>query len=166
MTNTKTTQVLLDNIDAGWRDLMAYLDTLTPEQRTQFIDAAEWTIKDHVIHMAMWENGVNAILAGESRLAAMGIPEANWDIDIDEINDIMRRRFRDMPWNDVLETFRRVHADVIANISRLSDDDLLRPYRYYQPESDRDDPVVGSLKGNTYEHYNEHLPWMQAIAAG
>ena len=47
----------------------------------------------------------------------------------------------------------------------MSDADLQRPYNHYQPSSDRQQPVIGWIIGNTYGHYEEHQPWIAAIVA-
>ncbi|MBC7872040.1 MAG: hypothetical protein H7Y09_14435, partial [Chitinophagaceae bacterium] len=48
----------------------------------------------------------------------------------------------------------------------LSDADLMRPYNYYQPESAQAAPIIDRIAGNTFGHYEEHIPWMQAIVEG
>ena len=55
---------------------------------------------------------------------------------------------------------------LIDEIASMSDEDLMRPYRYYEFASMEDRPVVGWLVGNTFGHYDEHLPWIRAIAEG
>ena len=45
----------------------------------------------------------------------------------------------------------------------LSDEDLHRPYSYYQPGSPQTAEVIGWIVGNSYEHYDEHRPWIEAI---
>src|SRR6185369_7507904 len=53
----------------------------------------------------------------------------------------------------------------VDKIQSLSDEDLQRPYKYYQPDSDREAPVIKWVQMNTYNHYAEHTPWIAAIAA-
>ena len=161
-----TTAELLARIEAGWKALEAYLATLTPDQMTAKTDAAGWTVKDHLIHMAKWEYGMVALVDGGSRLEAMGIGDAAWDVGIDNLNALIQKRNKDLSLDEIFEETRAIHSAVTARISQLADADLLRPYKHYQPDSDRTEPVVGWLIGDTYEHYEEHLPWMKAIAEG
>ncbi len=157
----------LSRLDAGWGDLTAFISTLTPEQMTVPTDAAGWTVKDHLIHLAVWEDGMNAVLAHESRVERMGVDEATWNTDdFDAINAQIQQQHRDEPLNDVLATLDRVHADFRGRVSVMSTADLLRPYSDFQPGTDRTNPIVWSLVGNTFGHCEEHIPWMQTIVDG
>ena len=72
-----TRDELLANIQREWDSLQAYLITLTPDLVTRPTDAAGWTVKDHVAHLAVWEDSMNALLNGRSRAEFLGIPAAN-----------------------------------------------------------------------------------------
>lgn len=161
-----TVTELLRRIECGWDKLWAYLGTLTPDQLTQKTDAGGWTIKDHVIHLAMWEYGVMALLDGKSQLEAMGVGEATWEIGFDALNALIQERNREMSLEQVYTTFRSLHAQTVERIAQLSDEDLQRPTRYFQPASDQEHPILGWLVADTYRHYIEHLPWIKAIAKG
>ena len=49
----------------------------------------------------------------------------------------------------------------------LSDADLQRPYNQYQPNDPREAsdnrPVVDWVSGNTWEHYAEHISWINQL---
>jgi len=47
---------LITRINQGWDDFTTYLKTIEPEYFTIPTDAAGWTAKDHVMHLAVWEN--------------------------------------------------------------------------------------------------------------
>jgi uncharacterized protein (TIGR03083 family) len=155
---------LLTRLQNGWNELNAYLKTLTEAQLTTPADAAGWTIKDHVIHLAIWEDGINALLQHRSRREAMGIDAQTWNSrSVDKMNAIIQQRHKDMPLSQVMDTLRDVHQRLVQQLQVLPEEDLKRPYRDFQPESTSDKPVIGWIMGNTYEHYAEHLPWMAAI---
>jgi hypothetical protein len=156
---------LLRRMGKGWDDFQAYLKTLTPEQLTHPTDAAGWTAKDHVIHLAMWEKGIDALLRKQSRIEAMGVDQATWDAhDYDRTNAVIQQQHKNMPLDSVMKTFADVHASIVAQIKTLSTANLLRPYADYEAGADDERPVFGWIVGNTYEHYNEHRPWIAAIA--
>lgn len=155
---------LLTRMERGWNDFSTYLSTLTEEQLTTPTDAAGWTAKDHVIHLAVWEDSIHALLERQSRRERMGIDEAMWERgEFDEMNAVIQQRYQHMPLAEVLKTFQAIHQRLIAKIQSMSDEDLQLPYRHYQPDSDRDAPVWHWITGNTFGHYQEHQPWIAAI---
>lgn len=158
---------LLAAIDIGWNDLNRFLAALSPAQLSEKTDAAGWTVQDHAVHLAVWEDGIAGLLARQSRADAMGIDAATWASGgYDAINAVIQRRYHHLTWAEADAQRRQRHERLIAQIAALSDADLLRPYRFYDPTSTQELPVVGWITGNTFAHYAEHRPWMQAIAAG
>lgn len=156
---------MIHYISKGWDALHTYLNTLGEEQITGPVDDAGWTVKDHMIHLAVWEDGLLAVLNGESKREAMGVDEATWEAGLDPINAAIQQRLRDVPLDEVRSTMRRSHERIVAKISAMSDEDLMRPYSHYQPHIDDDRPIYGWIVGNTFGHYEEHIPWIQAIVA-
>jgi len=155
---------LLENMEQGWEDFNAYLDTLSPEQLTEPTDAAGWTAKDHVIHLAAWEDGVYALLVGLDRWEQMGVDRETWDTnDYDAINAVLHEYYYDLTPAEVLGSFKRTHQRLVKTIKGLHEDDLALPYNTYEPGSRQDHPVILTIVGNTYEHYEEHQPWIEAI---
>ena len=163
---TMTKAELLAKIQASWDDITGYLKSLTVEQITQITDAAGWTVKDHVAHIMVWEDGINALLDRQPRYVRMGVDAATWNSgDYDRMNAIIQQRHRGRSWDEVMQTFMDVHEQLIAKLETLTDADLMRPYRDYQPESTSDGPIYNRICGNTFGHYAEHTPWIAAIAA-
>lgn len=112
-----TTARLLDRIEIGWSDLLAFVDGLTEEQMTSLTDAVGWTVKDHLLHISAWENGVLALLNGQSRHAAMGVTADIWaSKDDDVINAAIQQNMRDLPLGAALEQFLSVHSQFVARI--------------------------------------------------
>ena len=159
-----TKDQLLAQLRAGWDSFNDYLATLTPEQLTGPTDATGWTVKDHIAHLARWEEGILSLLDGEPRHNSMGLDDETWDSDdIDRINEVIRQRDVDLSLDEVKQQFHDVHARLAARLDTLTDADLQRPYRHYQSDSDNDTPVIAYIVGNTFEHYDEHRPWIDAI---
>ena len=129
-----------------------------------------WSVRDHLVHVAAWELSLLALLRGESRLAAIGLTEAeDADLNVDEINQRILDAAQDQTWMEVLVAFDAGHADVLEQIESMSDADLLLPYSHFQPAAsgaEEDQPVLGYITGNTFEHYEEHLGWLRATGVG
>jgi hypothetical protein len=160
-----TTAEMLSRINEGWEKLQNWLSTLTDEQLGDVTDAAGWTVKDHLMHLTIWEDGIEALLQKESRHKRMGLSDETWDkSDVDEINDTLRQPYKDKPLSEIRRLTNEIHQRLLATIGALGDDALNLPYTHYDADAGKDAPVFGWIVGNTYEHYAEHLPWMQSIA--
>jgi len=158
---------LLARLENGWNDLHTYLKTLNETQMTIPTNAAGGTVKDHLMHLAVWEDGIHAVLTGDNRRERMGVDSETWKSDgFEQINAHIQQQHKDKPLSEVMTTFADIHQRMIDKIQTLSDADLMLPYNYYQPRSTQTAPMIGHIAGNTFGHYEEHLPWMQAIVAG
>lgn len=154
----------LRQLDDAWAALQAFIASVTPEQMTDLTDDAGWTVKDHLIHIVVWQDGILALLDHESRRDRMGLDEVTWrNRDFDAMNAVIQHQHRARSLDDVLSTLERTHQAFRARIAAMSDADLLRPYADFQAGSDNQDPILGWLQADGAEHYLEHIPWMQAI---
>jgi len=82
-------------LDAGLAPFLAVIDRLSAPPLTELRDAAGWTVRDHLTHLAAWADGVAALLRREDRWAAMGLtiaPSPGDDLDYDTINQCADRR--------------------------------------------------------------------------
>lgn len=145
-------------IEHGWGELQHFLGTLTDEQFTTPTDANGWTIKDHMVHLAAWEEGLRGVVAGKSKRETMEIDEATWEQGDDPINAVIQQRYRDLSLEEAKAMSQRVHESLVARLYALTDDDLTRPYA-----PDATHPLIALIMGDTSGHYLEHIPWMQAI---
>lgn len=167
-TSTENTVTdLLQNIETSWDKLQSYIDSLSEAQLTEPTDAAGWTAKDHLIHIATWEDTLNALLEGKPQWENIGVDKALWfSGDVDKINAIVQKRDQHMSLSEVRQKHQEVHQRLMSRIALLSDADLKRPIKDYQPESPRTHPILRALISDTYEAYDEHTPWIAAIVSG
>src|SRR5258707_2106076 len=162
----KTVAELLKNIEAAWTTFSGYIDTLTSAQLTQPTDAAGWTAKDHLIHIATWEDTLNALLDKTPQWERINIDKALWySHDVDAQNAVIQKRYQQMPLDEVRQKHREIHQQLMSKIRTLSEGDLRRPISEYQPGSSDSRPILRSLIADTYEAYEEHTPWIEAIVA-
>jgi len=141
-----TKEQLLERIEDGWAELDRLQAGLDAEAAAR-PPGDEWGLKDHLAHIAAWELSLVALLTGGDRSAAVGVP-AGGPHETDSINAVIHQRLRDA-------------------LAPLTDGDLLLPYSHYQPQEageSGNQPVIGWIAGNTYDHVREHLDAMRALA--
>jgi hypothetical protein len=158
---------LLTKTRASWDALNAYVATLDEQQRTQLTDAAGWTVKDHLIHLAVWEDGIWALLNRHDRATEMGVDAETWKRwNFEEINGVIQQQHKDDLWAEVEQKRQASHKRFVEQIAATSDDDLERPARDFQVNSTSNTPVIQVVTGDAFAHYDTHLPWIKAIAEG
>jgi hypothetical protein len=82
------------------------------------------------------------------------------------VNEIIYERTKDRSLADVRSDLGRAQQELLAALAGLTDADLQRTYSHYQPDEPGEDsgaPVLEWIAGNSYEHYEEHLEWIEAL---
>jgi hypothetical protein len=128
-----------------------------------------WSTKDHLAHLATWELGIVELLHRRPRFAAMEVEEAvSQGLSEDEINELIYRRRAQRSLQDILDNFYRVHQEMLKVLEAMDDEALLAPYDAYLPEGQTGPqaPVLGWVAGNTYEHFDEHRRYIEALVQG
>jgi hypothetical protein len=161
---TMTRDEAFDRIERSWRPLDELAGRLDSDRLQTLVSDGWWTVKDHLIHLAAWEDSLLALLDSRDRAAAMGAPGLE-NAGTDAINAAVQMQHRDDVPEEAVSRFRETHRRLLDRLRGLSDEDLSRPYSYYQPDADGLDdgePVSGWVAGNTFEHYDEHLAYIRA----
>ena len=155
----------VEPIEKGWSELTALVESLGPAGLENTGDG-QWAVKDHLVHIAAWEQSLLALLDGHDRKKAMGVPDASDETD--DINEAVWLLHRHQTPEQVLAFSRDSHAAMLKRLRDMSDADLRRSYNHYQPNDPRDPgddrPVVEWVAGNTYDHYAEHIGYIKAIS--
>ncbi len=162
----RTKGELLARIDSDWTALRRDVDAV--EHGLREVEAADgWSVKDHVSHIGAWEEGLRALLEKGDRQAAMGVAGLPAQSGFDEINAAIRLLHHNKSWNVVEDEALVIHAGLLNVLSRMTDEELLHPFSHYEPSSAGLDhggnPIYAWIKGNTYEHYAEHRPWIASL---
>jgi uncharacterized protein (TIGR03083 family) len=157
---------LLERISTERSALEATLARLRPDQMTSPGPNDDWSIKDHLAHIATWYRSLLALLEGRSRSEAVGISREEYEHGTeDSVNAVIDARNKARSLDDVLADLRATDQQVMAVIERLSDEDLYLPYSHYQPSDPPHNPapVIGWIIGNTCDHVAEHHGYIQAL---
>jgi hypothetical protein len=154
-------------IERHRRLLLDYVEAQPETALVERKDAAGWSAKDHVIHLAMWERSIVYLLRKQPRHEGLGVSEDVYlGHDVDHINDVIYRQHRDKDWATVRREFDDVHRELLAILAGLTWEDIHQTYSYYAPDEpgdERGDPVAYWIAGNTYGHYDQHREWIAAL---
>ena len=147
-TSRETEVSVVDQVDRAWEALQKTVASLSEHELTEVRDHAGWTVKDHLIHIAAWEQAFLAGLDGRPRHEALGIdPADDRGDDFDAINAAIFARHRDRSLGDVQAAVEASHREVRARLTG--------------PAARR--PAPGDVAGNTWEHYREHHGWIREL---
>jgi hypothetical protein len=139
---------LLGAIEAGRDRLTAALATFSDDAMLERIDET-WTRKDVLAHLGAWERRVVENLA---TLRRGDVPDGS--IETDELNERFHAQARDRSLDEVRASEREAYAAVVAAVAAASDEELFDGHHFAWTEGD---PLAGWFRGNTDEHYDEHL---------
>ena len=174
MADSPTTKPeLLDLIRFRWdvlQELLGQLDEAAMERPL----GDGWSAKVHLGHVAAWEKSALALLRGQHRGDAMGLPRPLWDehnsgndetwaASGDAVNAALAANTEGLSLAEVRADSDATHAEMVAQLKSMSQEDLEKPYSHYQPDDEPYEgrPVAGWVHGNTWEHYNEHIGWLE-----
>lgn len=139
---------LLAAITAGRDRLDAALGSLPDAAMLERVDDV-WTRKDVVAHLEAWERRVVDLL---ERLRAGDEPAER--IETDALNASLQAADRDRSLEDVRSSERRAYARLLGAIDGASDEELFDGGHFAWTDGD---PLADWFRGNTDEHYDEHL---------
>jgi hypothetical protein len=154
----------------SFNNTIEYLYSLTPEQWTDPEDEVGWTVKDHVSHLTVWAASIIAVIEKQPRWEGMGVSKEVWDAnlgDYDAFNQVLRQLNQEDSYQQVMADFISAHEGLLALVVEMSMEDLSRPFSDFQPWFESaTDPLYGYVQGNSSEHYDLHLGYIQKIVKG
>lgn len=131
-----------------WDEALAGLDDI---QLLQPGFAGKWTAKDVIAHIAWHERE----MIGVSRARTLAGSEW-WSRSTDERNEAIFQANRERPLDEVRGEAAQVYAELLGALQTLSDEELVDAGRFANMPADWLPWQV--IAGNTYEHYEDHLP--------
>ena len=146
---------ILANHEAAFARLEQTAKRFDERQLTEIRDPAGWSAKDHLMHVALWEQTLLASVEGRPRHQALGVDASTDDSsDWDAINALIQAKTKDRKLADVLETLRRTHAETRARLAAAELDS----------SSDAAKKLLADAPGYT-EHYDQHRGWIEELVA-
>lgn len=156
-----TKDELLERIRSSKGELDEVLQEIPDEAMVEPRPGGEWSGKDQLAHLAAWHELLLSRIRGIPEEQLLGIDADRYAaMDVDEINAFLHRRDATMSLDDARAAFGRTYAEVMALLEAMDPSALDAPYRSDLP----DRPLVDSVVGDTYEHYDEHLDLLAPLA--
>ncbi len=146
---------LLELIRSSRAEFDASLVGLSADQMIQPGASGVWSVKDIIAHLSWYEREMIETMQAHV-LAGSDL----WDLPLDQRNQAIFDENKDRLLQDVLEEAHRVFPFLVQGIESLSEEDLHDPGRF--PGMPSDWKPWEMLASNTYEHYQEHTPQVQA----
>ena len=119
------------------------------------------------MHLSAWEQGIVALLQRQPRFEAMQLNDKDMEgKSEDGVNEIIYQRNSRLKLPaEAMEKYRASHREMLQVIDQLSDEDLRKPYIEYLPAGSEGPhaPVYHWISGNTYDHVDEHIRWINDI---
>jgi hypothetical protein len=156
-------EALLARIQQSRASLEAQITPLSAEQLAAPGPDGGWSVKDHLYHLATWQQVQLARMQGRPEWAVVELDEATYRAaitsaeDFRDINAIIERRGKDFAPDAVLAHFRDACAQLLDEVNRWAYADLLTPVRPDGPT------VLKQLSGDSYEHDDEHLRMLRQM---
>lgn len=114
----------------------------------------DWTVKDFLAHITVWEQRMIAWLEQTLRneVPEMLPPGLTWD-DLDQWNEETYQKHRHHDLGEVLADFELSYKQSLEVVDNISEDDLIDPERFPWREGR---PLWVMVAANTSWHYKEH----------
>lgn len=145
---------LMTLIEREWSALMEVVGQLSSEQ-VHTPDEGGWSPKDNLAHLTEWMN----ILVGyyfdhQPPHEVIGAdPEVTEGWDYDLMNDVMFKRDRHQPLEQVLAELKSSYAKVVARLESMTFEELMKPR---DANDSQKGLIIESVIGNTSDHFEEH----------
>jgi hypothetical protein len=140
---------LLERIHRSWDALQDIVGSLD-ERQISAPGPETWSVKDHLSHLARWEEATLDRLEGRDPRVGLGIDDGEAREE-DAINAKLQRRDAGLSAPEVQDLLAQVHARLIARVGSLDAAALER--------------WIENIEGNTHEHFDQHLGWIRGLIA-
>jgi hypothetical protein len=156
MTTQENAAAALARFDHAWNELDKTVRGLSERELTEIRDPAGWASKDHLMHMAIWEQALLAKLDGRPRHHALGLAASTeGSEDWDALNAAIFAATRQRPLGEVLDALRGTHMTTRACLAAIAGGATDAPGA---------DAFLGDVPGYA-DHYDQHRGWIGELVA-
>ncbi|GAB4430552.1 MAG: hypothetical protein Kow0031_11430 [Anaerolineae bacterium] len=139
-------EAILEKIETSYADLVRLYRTAPVAWLVEPVMSNGWSVKDIVAHLAAWEWRCAALLE-QSEISNTPLQA---EPDVDALNQETFEERKNWGWEEVDDDARAAHRALLKAIKKMPPDRL-------------NDPVVyNAIAVETWDHYAEHLPAVQA----
>jgi len=160
--NTMTKDQLLERIEREHATFAGSFAHLSDAQMTQPGVENEWSVKDILAHISFWHQRLSYLLDCALRgepFARLRNEGEDGEAAIDRVNAENEAANKHRPLAEVRAEYVQAYDQALTNVARLTDDDLGADSRL---SAFLGGSLLELIAGDTYEHYQEHLPAIQA----
>ncbi len=148
---------ILDALEDERENMLEILDGLTPEQLIEPGVVGEWSVKDILVHLSLWEAELVKLL-WQIQQGQKPTTLHFSKIDVDATNQEWHQTYRDRPFERVFEDFINVRKQTIRRLEKFSELELSSPNHY---------PWAGQkaleewVANDSFQHEKEHAIQMK-----
>ncbi len=147
---------LINMIQTEFAQFESLIAPLSEEQLCKVPFKGEWSIKDIMAHIAVWEQICTRWL---DECARGETPHPSERVDI-ESNDRIYRENRDRPLAEVQELFHQAHQQFLHQVDllflTLPEEEINASHRFAWTEAWPGSSLIAVIADNSYEHYYDH----------
>ena len=155
MTERMTRERMLASLKQGREQWDALVARFTDEQMRQPLFADGWSLKDILAHVTWYEREMIGVIKARALVGS-----ELWDLPTDERNIPIYKTNKDKSLEAVKAEAVQVYEALYEAAATLSDDDLNDARSFADMPEDWVPWEV--IAGNSFEHYQQHIPELQA----
>ena len=149
MNSESEKQKMLALVNTVFDHIMQLVDGLTPEEKQEKGNLKLWSAKDTLANLTFWLRHFNSQL--EKSAKGEKIPTVEY---FNEVNDGVLLEHMDQPFEEALQDFKAIHAELFKKYEAFSVEELFDPKKFAWLE---DHPLADRILGNSVSHLASHL---------
>lgn len=159
--NPESKAELLQFVQDGRHQFEAVLNQVPQDRMEEKGVETNWSVKDILAHITAWETKMTQVLGDMQTSDKM----PDWpvgDEGVDDLNAAFYEANKNKPMAQVLAEFEASYPRAFAATKAMSETDLFDPDRFAWRKGR---PLWWMVAGNTFGHYWDHIPNIEAWLA-